>query len=186
MNTHYTLVLFIITSTAKSKPLDEQARLHKNSSAMENTTSSWRYSLRRATAGDAPAICQIISAVNNNPLALDWQRFVIATDGQGRLVGCGQVKPHKDGSLELASIAVQPEWRGRGIARAIIEHLLQGYPGRLYLTCRSELGPLYGKFGFEPVQLAEMPPYFKRIRRVVTLFNKLSRRADKLLVMRRN
>jgi N-acetylglutamate synthase-like GNAT family acetyltransferase len=186
MNTHYTLVLSINTSAAKSKTLDEHEGLHKNSSAMENTTSSWRYSLRRATAGDAPAIRQIISAVNNNPLGLDWQRFVIATDDQGRLVGCGQVKTHRDGSLELASIAVQPEWRGRGIARAIIEHLLQGYPGRLYLTCRSELGPLYRKFGFEPVQLAELPPYFKRIRRIVTVFNKLSHREDRLLVMRRN
>ncbi len=153
---------------------------------LENNNSTWRYNLRRATAGDDPAIRQIISAVNNNPLALDWQRFVIATDAQGRLVGCGQVKPHKDGSLELASIAVQPEWRGRGIARAIIEHLLQENRGRLYLTCRSELGPLYRKFGFEPVQLAEMPPYFKRIRRIVTVFNKLFRRADRLQVMRRN
>jgi len=168
------------------KSLDEQQGLYKNSSAMENKASSRRYSLRRATAGDAPAIRQIISAVNINPLGLDWQRFVIATDDQGRLVGCGQVKPHRDGSLELASIAVQPEWRGRGIARAIIEHLLQGYPGRLYLTCRAELDPLYRKFGFEPIQLAEMPPYFKRIRWIVTAFNKLSHRADELLVMRRN
>ena len=153
---------------------------------MENKNVSWGYSLRRATAGDAPAIRQIISAVNNNPLGLDWQRFVIATDGQGRLVGCGQVKPHRDGSLELASIAVQPEWRGRGIARAIIEQLLQGYSGRLYLTCRAELGPLYEKFGFELGPLDEMPPYFRRLRRAVTLFNKLFRRADRLLVMRRN
>lgn len=153
---------------------------------MENMSSIWGYSLRPATESDAPAIRQIISAVHNNPLGLDWHRFVIATDGQGRLVGCGQVKLHNDGSLELASIAVQPGWRGRGIARAIIEHLLQGYPGRLYLTCRSELGPMYRKFGFESVQLAELPPYFKRIRRAVSLFNKISHRPDNLLVMRRN
>ncbi|HEX9090031.1 MAG TPA: GNAT family N-acetyltransferase, partial [Anaerolineales bacterium] len=84
---------------------------------MENTRSPWQYNLRPAMADDAPAIRQIISAVHINPLSLDWQRFVIATDGQGRLVGCGQVKTHRDGSLELASVAVQPEWRGRGIAR---------------------------------------------------------------------
>jgi N-acetylglutamate synthase-like GNAT family acetyltransferase len=148
--------------------------------------SSHAYSLRSATIADAATIRQIISLVQINPMSLNWQRFILAIDRDGKVIGCGQVKPHSDGSRELASIAVLPEWRSKGIALAIIEHLLEQYPGRLYLTCRSRLGPLYQKFGFQALQSEEMPPYFKRLSRLVALFNKLFHQPDHLLVMRRH
>lgn len=144
------------------------------------------YTLRHATSADARAIRQIISAVHINPMSLNWRRFVVATSQQGFLIGCGQIKPHGDGSQELASIAVQPEWRGKGIARAIIEHLLKEHPGTLYLTCRSQLGPLYQKFGFQTIQLADMPPYFRRLSQLVVTLNKIIHQPDDLLVMRRS
>jgi N-acetylglutamate synthase-like GNAT family acetyltransferase len=144
------------------------------------------YRLRPATAQDADTIRQIISLVHINPMGLDWQRFILAVDDQGSIIGCGQVKPHQDGSRELASIAVLPNWRDKGIARAIIEHLLTTHPGTLYLTCRSQLEPLYEKFGFKVVKLTEMPPYFKKISRLVNFLNRLSLRPVRLLVMRRN
>ncbi len=153
---------------------------------MGSTEFAENYSLRRASAVDATMIRQIIARVGNNPMALDWQRFTLAIDQEGKVIGCGQVKPHQDGTCELASIAVLPEWRGRGVARRIIEHLLSENPARLYLTCRDELGPMYAKFGFEVVEYAQMPPYFKRISRLVRLFNRLSHRSHRLLVMRRN
>ncbi len=153
---------------------------------MPATSSSQEYSLRPATIADAATIRQIISLVQINPMSLNWQRFILAIDRDGKVIGCGQVKPHSDGSLELASIAVLPEWRGKGIARAIINHLLEQYPGRLYLTCRSRLGPMYQKFDFQALQFEDMPPYFKRLSRLVALFNKLFHQPDHLLVMRRN
>ena len=143
-------------------------------------------SLRPANASDAVTIRRMIWAMHINPTGLDWQHFVLATSADGNVIGCGQVKPHADGSRELASIAVRPEWRAKGVARRIIEHLLEQHPGRLYLTCRSPLGPMYQKFGFQVVQIAEMPPYFQRLSRVVTLMNKLTRQPNLLLVMRRN
>ena len=122
------------------------------------------FTLRPATKVDFPAIRRLIHAVGINPMALDWRRFTIAVDADDRLVGCGQVKPHKDGSLELASIAVLPEWRKQGVARAIILHLLETYPRPLYLTCRGRLGPFYEKFGFQEMTApADLPPYFRRI-----------------------
>ena len=78
------------------------------------------FTLRRATNYDFPAIKNLIDAVEINPMGLDWRRFIIAVDKDDHLVGCGQVKQHKDGSLELASIAVQPDWRKQGVARAIV------------------------------------------------------------------
>jgi N-acetylglutamate synthase-like GNAT family acetyltransferase len=153
---------------------------------MNNFQASGGYLLRSATATDARIIRKIINLVQINPTGLSWKRFVVAVDNEGNIIGCGQVKPHKDGSWELASIAVLPEWRGRGVARRIIEHLLQQYPGRLYLTCRSVLEPLYQKFGFQPIKFNEMPPYFQHISRIVSLYNKLSHQPDHLSVMQRN
>ncbi|NJN43373.1 MAG: GNAT family N-acetyltransferase [Anaerolineae bacterium] len=82
----------------------------------------------------------------------------------GEVVGCGQIKPHADGSTELASIVVTPPWQGQGIARSIIEHLLETHHGDLYLMCQSSLGPLYEKFGFQAISEGEMPAYFRRIK----------------------
>jgi amino-acid N-acetyltransferase len=119
-------------------------------------------------------------------MGLDWQRFILAIDPYGKVVGCGQLKPHADGSVELASIAVLTGWRGRGVARKIIEHLLEQHTGRIYLTCRSPLGPMYQKFGFQVIQPNEMPPYFRRLSWMVNLINKLLHQPVNLLVMRRN
>ncbi len=153
---------------------------------MQSSQDSGGYTLRPAMAEDAGTIRRIISLVQINPTGLSWKRFVVAVDGNATIIGCGQVKPHKDGSLELASIAVLPEWRGRGVARQIIERLLEQYPGRVYLMCRSPLEPLYRKFGFQAIEYADMPPYFQQISRIAGLFNRLSHQPDHLSVMRRN
>jgi N-acetylglutamate synthase-like GNAT family acetyltransferase len=153
---------------------------------MDTASSSPEYALRLAQAADSARIRQIITFVQINPISLNWRRFVLATDREARIIGCGQVKPHADGSLELASIAVLPDWRGKGIARRIIEYLLEQHPARLYLTCRSQHEAMYQKFGFQTLQFADMPPYFQRLSRIVALFNKLFHLPDRMLVMMRN
>ena len=96
-----------------------------------------------------------------NPLGLKWQRFVLAVNAEGEMVGCGQVKPHRGGSRELASIAVYKLWRRQGIARAIITHLQAEHDPPLWLTCASPRVSIYQKFGFREVTNAgEMPFYF--------------------------
>jgi N-acetylglutamate synthase-like GNAT family acetyltransferase len=143
-------------------------------------------SLRPATLADAKTIRNIISQVRINPLALDWHRFILAIDSNGNVIGCGQVKPHSDSSLELASIAVLPDWRGKGVARLMVEYLLNQHPGRIYLTCQSNLSSMYQKFGFQVLKPTEMTPYFKRLHRIVTWVNKMFRQPHSMLVMRRN
>ena len=143
------------------------------------------FALHPATESDAPAIRRIIHQAHINPMSLHWQRFILAVDEQGQVIGCGQIKQHRDGSLELASIAVVPAWQKRGVARQIIEHLLARYPGRLYLTCRSSLEPFYERFGFRAIGLPEMPPYFQRMARLVGRLQRLLRQDEGLSVMRR-
>jgi N-acetylglutamate synthase-like GNAT family acetyltransferase len=139
---------------------------------------------RPARETEAAQIRDLIHSVGINPLGLDWKRFVVAADEQDEMIGCGQLKPHGSDILELASIAVYPEHRGKGIARAIIEHLLQASPRPLYLMCESALGPLYERFGFREISYAEMPRYFQRISKLAGLATTLARREERLLIMK--
>jgi N-acetylglutamate synthase-like GNAT family acetyltransferase len=101
------------------------------------------------------------------------------------VIGCGQVKPHRDGSCELASLVVTAEWRGRGVATAIVRHLVNAYTEDLYLMCRSSLRSFYERFGFRALQETEMPVYFRRINRLVSLVELLRKEGETLLVMKR-
>ena len=143
--------------------------------------------LRPAVAGDQERIVEIIRAAQINPMDLKWKNFVVAEDSATRqVVATGQIKTHGDKSRELASIAVIPEYRGQGLARRLIEHLLAESTGALYLTCRSPLGALYEKFGFRAVGPSEMTPYFRRLSKVAATFMFLARAGETLLVMKRD
>jgi N-acetylglutamate synthase-like GNAT family acetyltransferase len=132
------------------------------------------YSLRAATAADQPAITAIIRQAGINPMALDWQRFLVA-EADGRIIGTVQVKPHGDGTRELASLAVVPEWQNRGVGAALMQAVLARETGPLYLTCRSELESYYTRFGFRPLARDELTPYFRRLARIVGIITVLAR-----------
>ena len=109
------------------------------------------FSLRSAHETDSSPIKELIHSVGINPMNLDWKRFVVAVNHRDEMIGCGQLKPHGKDILELASLAVYPEHRGKGVARALIEYLLKDSPRPLYLMCESSVGPLYEKFGFRDI-----------------------------------
>jgi N-acetylglutamate synthase-like GNAT family acetyltransferase len=131
------------------------------------------YSLRPARSEDFSAIRQLIHQVGINPMGLQWERFVLAVDEEGAMIGCGQIKVHGDGSRELASIAVIETWRKKEVASTIIRHLMENENGRLFLTCRTVLGPFYQRFGFRQAAPNELTPYFSRLSRLVRLMRSL-------------
>ena len=144
------------------------------------------YTLRPARESEARQIKDLIQFVGINPMDLDWKRFIVAVNERDEMIACGQVKPHGREILELASIAVQPEHQGQGVARLIIEHLLKVSPRPLYLTCRSRLEPFYEKFGFHAISYDEMPRYYQRISKLVGLLGAVARfgEGDGLSVMK--
>ena len=142
------------------------------------------YSIRPARETEGGQIKDLIHLVGINPMGLDWKRFVVAVNDRDEMIGCGQLKPHGEGILELASIAVYPEQQRKGVARAIIEYLLKDSPRPLYLMCESSNGPLYEKFGFRAISNAEMPRYFQRISKLAGLVTTLAQREERLLIMK--
>ena len=138
--------------------------------------------LRDATAEDQPTIRQIVRAANINPTGLNWPRFIVAEDG-GAIVGVGQVKPHRDGTRELASIAVLPARQGQGIGTAIIQDLVRREKATLHLTCRSRLQGYYERFGFRRLESRDYPPYFARMVPILNTLGRFFR--VQVIVMRR-
>ena len=139
--------------------------------------------IRDAAVKDGATIRRIVRAANINPTGLDWPRFVVAEDGD-EIVGVGQVKQHRDGTRELASIAVIPERQGQGIGSAIIRELLRRETGVVHLTCRSQLQGYYERFGFERLAAREYPPYFVRRMPMINAFLRPFR--IRIIVMRRD
>ena len=140
--------------------------------------------IRTATAADQFAIQMIVRAAWIYPRDLDWQRFLLAQWGQD-IVGVGQIKPHNDGSRELASIAVVPEWQGNGVGGAVIRALLSRESGALHLMCDAAREHYYQRFGFRRLERPLMPPYFRRFMLIAPLVKLLSLNRIQLIVMGR-
>jgi len=118
---------------------------------------------------DQATITAMVRGARLNPMDLRWQRFLVAEDGTG-IVGAVQLRPH-DGTLELASLVVREDQRGRGVGSQLIQALIAQSPGSLYLFCRSQLEGYYARFGFRAIGVQEAPPSLRMryaIGRIIT------------------
>ncbi len=167
-----------------SPPPADFIRRRSASGFSQSAAEGHSFRVRRASESELPFIKDMVRAARINPTGLDWQRFRVAVaEGEG-IIGCGQVKPHRDGTQELASIVVVRNWRGRGVARLLIERLMLDAGAPLWLTCRSGLVGLYQRFGFREVGPEEdQPAYFRRMRRLAGVFEMLAKRGEYLAVM---
>lgn len=143
-----------------------------------------KYEVRPALESESSQIKRLIHEGGINPTGLDWRRFLVAVEESGQVIGCGQLKPHGQDILELASIAVTPSYQKQGVARKIIERLLEQSPRPLYLMCIEHNGPMYEKFGFRAIELDEMPRYFRRMRKLFDLSKALRKIDEGLWVMK--
>ena len=142
------------------------------------------YEFRPALESESAQIKDLIHEAGINPMGLDWRRFLVAVDGSGMVIGCGQIKPHGKDILELASIAVTPEHQGKGIARRIIEILLAQTPHPMYLMCAEHNGPMYEKFDFRVIDYDEMPKYFSRMKKLFDVAKTVRKIDENLLIMK--
>lgn len=141
------------------------------------------YTIRSAVAVDQRTIVQLIRAAHINPVGLKWPRFLVAESG-GQLIGTIQVKPHLDGSRELASLAVAPMWQRKGIGSALITAVLRRAVPPLYLTCGDRLEHYYARFGFRRVEPLALPHDLGRIYVAGNIVLSLASERQRLLVLR--
>ncbi len=149
------------------------------------------FTLRAATAADQATITAMVRGAKLNPMRLDWPNFLVAEsaapDGP-RIVGVGQVRPHGDGTRELASLAVDAAHQGSGIGTALVRALMARVDGPLYLYCEGHNEGYYLKFGFRPLtNLADVPRSIRFMPQLVWVLgpvvNLLTRQSLRLVVM---
>lgn len=142
------------------------------------------YTVRPALEAEFTQIKNLIHKVGINPSGLDWKRFIVAVNDEGKVVSCGQLKPHSGDILELASIATHPDYERQGLASAIVSELLKTSTRPLYLMCMEHNGSFYERFGFRSVAEDEMPKYFRRMKKLFQVADVVMHSGEDLLIMK--
>jgi N-acetylglutamate synthase-like GNAT family acetyltransferase len=144
--------------------------------------------IRPAIESDQDEIKSMVRAARINPRNLHWSRFLVAEDG-GRIVGIRQVKIHKDGTREVASGVVCPEYRRQGISAKLMRAILAREPDPLYLMCDQKWAHYYEQFGFLRVEPSELPSDFRKeyrtVRIITSVLSLFVRRDIRLIPMKR-
>lgn len=142
------------------------------------------FTLRAAGAADRERIKEMVRGARLNPMGLAWERFTVAVTAENEIIGCVQLKPHRGGVLELASLVVSKEWRRKGVARRLIDHLKQRAGPPLWLMCTSRLTTFYEPFGFRRVRLGQpMAAYYRWLLRMAYFLNRMAPQGESLAVM---
>ncbi|MBE9478889.1 MAG: GNAT family N-acetyltransferase [Chloroflexi bacterium] len=140
--------------------------------------------IRPARRDDAHKIASMVKDARLNPLGIRWERFRVAMDSREEVIGCAQVKDHRDGSMELASLVVRAKWRGHGVGRALVKALQIEHGPPLWLTSRSSLVPYYQRFGFRELEAGvHKPAYFRWVSRLVNTVGTIASKDEYLAVM---
>jgi amino-acid N-acetyltransferase len=112
--------------------------------------------IRVATANDQESIVALVKSERVNPTGLHWQNFVVAEDG-GKIVGAAQIRKHKDGSRELASLVVTRSWRRQGLAARLIETLLASEQGQLFVITSDRRSAYFARWRFQAADRSRAP-----------------------------
>lgn len=108
--------------------------------------------LRAARPDEAGWINERYVAVRFLPSDLS-REIVIVAEIDGTPAGLGRLVPVDDSSCELGGMLVFEEFRGRGVARAIVDELLRHARGRaVYCLPFADLTELYAAAGFAPTE----------------------------------
>ncbi len=124
--------------------------------------------IRRGDAGDLPEIAAIQSV---SPTAAAWpvKDYLVydlrIAESDGRIAGFLVSRVVAPGESEILNLAVAPEYRRRGVGKALIREFLDGFKGDVFLELRmSNSGALelYKSVGFQEVSCRsdyyESPP----------------------------
>jgi len=140
--------------------------------------------IRPAGPGDQQTIVSLIHLAKLNPRNLQWENFLVAEDN-GKIVGVRQVKVHAQGTREVASGFVLPEYRNQGISALLMNELLARERRPLYSMIDQKWLRYYEQFGFQRVAADQLPSDFRKeywIGRIITSLISVFRK-DKLQII---
>ncbi len=111
--------------------------------------------IRQGGAGDLEAVAAIQEA---SPGAAGWkvadyleQDFLVAV-AENRVVGFLVARSVAEDEREILNVAVRPDFRRKGVARALFERAMQNFSGSIFLEVRESNGAaiqFYKSLGFK-------------------------------------
>jgi GNAT superfamily N-acetyltransferase len=114
--------------------------------------------LRLATPDDERWINERYASVHFQTSDLARDLMVVA-EVDGVTAGIGRLVPSGEAACELGGMHVLEEFRGRGIARAIVDELLRHAGGReVYCIPFADLEPIYAAAGFVRIERRDDHP----------------------------
>ncbi|MCC7355699.1 MAG: N-acetyltransferase [Anaerolineae bacterium] len=124
--------------------------------------------IRAARAADVPAMAAIINHYAAQNLMLPRSEAVIlrvlddfvAAEWDGRVIGCGALARLSPELAEVRSLAVSPDYKGKGLGRRIVLHLMERARARGYpQVCALTLVPdFFAGLGFQAVDRWAISP----------------------------
>lgn len=114
--------------------------------------------LRKARQADMMQINSVAKEYDLDSNDMSFEQFIVAEES-GRIVGFGRLLP-REGCVELGTIGVVEEYRGKGIAKKIIKELIdivqagRDRPQQIFLT--TLIPSFFEQFGFKRLDAA--PP----------------------------
>lgn len=155
-------------------------------------TRSWNFR-RGGNSSDKWTIFKALISEKLNPLSLDLDRFLVATDVQtDQIAGFVQIKPlDRPHTHELSSLVVLPEHRSRGLGSLLVRQALgpdsSGLQSgdQVFIITISRLLQFYARCGFTlvPQEDAEVPITL-RIERAIGSLVAMAAVQDDLVIMR--
>jgi N-acetylglutamate synthase-like GNAT family acetyltransferase len=110
--------------------------------------------IRRARPDDVPAAVRLAKALGLDYPGLEADLLWVASM-TGAVVGLVALKRHPD-CLELCALGVEPAFRGKGIAKALVEALMAEAPGDVHLA--TVIPAFFETASFRPAPV--VPPTF--------------------------
>lgn len=145
--------------------------------------------VRPARQEDQETIVSFIQQAKLNPRHLHWQNFLVA-ELDNQIVGMRQVKTHRQGTREVASGFVLPDYRRQGISAQLMNELLARERGPLYTMVNEKRAPYYAAFGFQREEVNRLPLDFLLEyllgRIVTTLISLFARERVRIIPMKRD
>ncbi|HEY9662816.1 MAG TPA: GNAT family N-acetyltransferase [Allocoleopsis sp.] len=117
--------------------------------------------LRPAKQQDAWAVRRLVIGARLDPTQLRWQQFWVI-ECSGKVIACAQLRNFSE-AQELGSLVVAKEWRNRGLATLLTQHLTEQAQLPLYLECLGDrLAHFYEQLGFVATAWEELPRSLQR------------------------
>jgi amino-acid N-acetyltransferase len=115
--------------------------------------------------GELPAVLALLQRAGLPPDGLEGhQERLLVARWEGRPVGCAGLELYGASAL-LRSVAVEADWRGRGLGieltRAALELARRRDVRRVYLLTETA-GEFFPRFGFRSIERAAAPPEVQR------------------------